>query len=51
MLPSMRHFLHFIDLDSTFGAYGFTQKVSFHQLQSLLGFLTLSLNRMVQYLN
>lgn len=28
MLPSFRHFLRFIDLDSTFLDYGFTQKVS-----------------------
>lgn len=26
MLPSMRHFLRFIDLDSTFDSYGFVQK-------------------------
>lgn len=28
MLPSMRHFLRFIDLDSTFDSYGFKQKVN-----------------------
>lgn len=28
MLPSMRHFLRFIDLDSTFDSYGFKHKVS-----------------------
>ncbi|KAL9607854.1 MAG: hypothetical protein Q9167_007277 [Letrouitia subvulpina] len=28
MLPSIRHFLRFIDLDSTFDSYGFVQKVS-----------------------
>lgn len=27
MLPSIRHFLRFIDLDSTFDSYGFVQKV------------------------
>ncbi|KAL9006385.1 MAG: hypothetical protein Q9188_000859 [Gyalolechia gomerana] len=27
MLPSMRHLLRFIDLDSTFDSYGFTKKV------------------------
>jgi hypothetical protein len=27
MLPSMRHFLRFIDLDSTFDKYGFKIKV------------------------
>jgi len=30
MLPSMRHFLRFIDLDETFDKYGFVQKVEFH---------------------
>lgn len=28
MLPSMRHFLRFIDLDETFDSYGFKHKVS-----------------------
>lgn len=28
MLPSMRHFLRFIDLDDTFVAHGFRKKVS-----------------------
>lgn len=28
MLASMRHFLRFIDVDSTFDNYGFVQKVS-----------------------
>lgn len=28
MLPSIRHFLRFIDLDSKFDSYGFVQKVS-----------------------
>lgn len=29
MLASIRHFLRFIDLDSTFDNYGFRKKVSF----------------------
>lgn len=29
MLPSMRHFLKFVDLDTTFDSYGFRQKVRF----------------------
>lgn len=28
MLPSMRHFLRFIDLDDTFDNHGFNKKVS-----------------------
>ena len=28
MVASMRHFLRFIDLDSTFDSYGFVKKVS-----------------------
>lgn len=28
MVASMRHFLRFIDLDSTFDKYGFVKKVS-----------------------
>ena len=34
MLPSLRHFLRFIDLDSTFDSYGFQIKVSIDSSQS-----------------
>jgi hypothetical protein len=29
MLPSIRHYLRFIELDKTFDDYGFTKKVYF----------------------
>ena len=35
MVASIRHFLRFIDLDSTFNDYGFIKKVSFFQFSKL----------------
>jgi len=36
MIPSMRHFLRFIDADDKFESFGFVQKVSFSCLSLLL---------------
>ena len=36
MLPSIRHFLRFIDLDSKFDSYGFVNKVGFTSFMAYL---------------
>jgi len=36
MIPSMRHFLRFIDADDKFESFGFVQKVTFSCLSLLL---------------
>jgi 2-polyprenyl-6-methoxyphenol hydroxylase-like FAD-dependent oxidoreductase len=47
MLPSMRHFLRFIDLDSTFDGYGFKHKVCGQEAAGNGLFLINLLSRMV----
>lgn len=37
MLPSMRHFLRFIDADKKFNTFGFIQKVGAFYLLTVLG--------------
>lgn len=36
MIPSMRHFLRFIDADDRFDSFGFVEKVTFSCLSLLL---------------
>ena len=51
MLPSIRHFLRFIDLDSKFDSYGFVNKVGFTSLLPKTANRTNASNRMGLLLN
>ena len=51
MVASIRHFLRFIDLDSTFNEHGFVRKVSYLPAPYKLEDLTLSPYRLVQLSN
>lgn len=42
MISAMRHFLRFIDLDTTFDNYGFVKKVSLLSISNKMHMLILS---------